>query len=455
MKLDFRDINLYIPPTFQIGGGPLDPDLERRVHRPMIVGSVLVGLFVVGLLIWAALAPLTNAVLAQGSVRVETNRKDIRHLSGGVVRQILVKEGQHVAEGQRVLILDDVQPRAAVNILQGQSDGFSAQLTRYQAEAGGLYELTFPPQLISRANDPSVRVIIRDQTLLFTSRLQFYESQNSILAQRIDQLDAQIAGVQAQIDATNEAIALTQQELSGYQTLFDKGFAPRTLILRYQRSLADLAGRKGQLAAQITQLQEQKGETRIQIVTQRDQRVSQAADGVRQTEAALAELAPRLTAARQVLAETTVKSPADGFVLQLTQFTTGGVIGAGELLMSVVPANSPLVVTVRVKPIDIDDVHIGMKGRIRLTAYNSRKVPPLAATVTAVSADQLSDEKSGANFFRVDLRVDPQELAKLPTGAKILPGMPAQALITTGTSTILHYIVSPITDTISNALHEG
>ena len=142
-------------------------------------------------------------------------------------------------------------------------------------------------------------------------------------------------------------------------------------------------------------------------------------------------------------------------MLQLTQFTTGGVIGAGELLMSVVPANSPLVVTVRVKPIDIDDVHIGMKGRIRLTAYNSRKVPPLAATVTAVSADQLSDEKSGANFFRVDLRVDPQELAKLPTGAKILPGMPAQALITTGTSTILHYIVSPITDTISNALHEG
>lgn len=455
MKLDFKTVKPYVTPSFQIGGRELDPDLEHRLRRPMIVGSILVGLFVIGLLIWAAIAPLTGAVLAQGSVRVESNRKDVRHLSGGVVRQILVKEGQRVAVGQPVLILNDVQPRAAVTILQGQSDGLAAQLVRYQAEVNGRRQLTFPPNLIVRADDPTLSAMIRDQSLLFESRLQFHESQNSILAQRMDQLDAQIAGVQAQIDATNEGISLTQQELAGYQTLFEKGFAPRTLILRYQRSLADLAGRKGQLAAQITQLQEQKGETRMQIVTQRDQRVSQAADGVRQTQSALAELAPRLTSARQVLADTTVRSPADGFVLQLTQFTTGGVIGAGELLMSVVPANSPLVVTVHVKPIDIDDVRVGMKARIRFSAFNARKVSPLAATVTAVSADQLSDEKSGASFFRVDLRVDPQELAKLPKGARIVPGMPAQAMITTGTNTILHYIISPIADTVGYAMREG
>jgi len=294
-----RTVKPDVAPSFQIGGRELDPDLEHRVRRPMIVGSTLVGLFVIGLLIWAAIAPLTGAVLEQGSVRVESNRKDVRHLSAGGVRQILVKEGQHVAAGQKLLILDDVQPRAAVTILQGQLNGLSAQLARYQAEVNGRRHLTFPPNLIARADDPTLSPMIVDQSPPFESRLQLHDSQNSILAQRMDQLDAQIAGVQAQIDATNEGISLTQQELAGYQTLFEKGFAPKTLILRYQRSLADLAGRKGQRASQITQLQEQKGETRMQIFTQRDQRVSQAAEGVRQTQSALAELEPPLTAARQ------------------------------------------------------------------------------------------------------------------------------------------------------------
>lgn len=455
MKIDFKPLKPYVTPSFRGGDQALDPDVERRMRRPMVVGSAIVGVFVVGIFVWAALAPLTGAVMAPGVVRVEANRKVIRHREGGVVKQIPVTEGQHVAAGQVLMVMDDVQPRASVDVLQSQSDALQAQIARFAAESSGRRTIEFPPELTARISDPKVAGLIRDQQFLFQTRLQFFESQNDVLAQREQQIQAQVAGVKAQIDATDESISLTKQELAGYQTLFEKGYAPKTLILRYQRSLADLAGKKGSLISELTRLNEQKGETRIQIVAQNEQRVSQAAEGMRQMESALAEVSPKLTAARQMLGDSVVRSPADGYVLELTQSTIGGVVGAGEVLMEVVPANAPLIVTARLKPTDIDDVRPGMKARVRVTAFNYRKVSPLQATVTNVSADQIVDPKSGQGYFKADLKIDPAELAKLPKGTKLTPGMPAQAMITTGKKTVLRYIISPLTDTIRDAMRDG
>lgn len=454
MKIDLKPLKPYVTPSFRQGDQALDPDIERRMKRPMVVGSAIVGVFVIGIMLWAALAPLTGAVMAPGQVRVEANRKTIRHLEGGTVRAIPVHEGQHVAAGQTLIVMDDVQPKAAVQVLQGQADSFAAQMARFAAESSGRRAVEFPAELSSRISDPQVATIIRDQQFLFQTRLQFYESQNDVLAQRIQQIDAQIAGVKAQLDANDQSIDLTKQELAGYQTLFEKGYAPKTLILRYQRSLADLAGKKGSLLSDMTRLNEQKGETRLQIVSQNEQRVSQAAEGLRQMQAGLSEVQPKLTASQQMLSHAVVRSPVDGYVLDLTQFTVGGVIGAGEAVMSIVPANAPLIVTVRLKPTDIDDVRVGMKARVRLTAFNYRKVLPVEATVTTVSADQLNDPKTGAGYFRADLKIDPRELAKLPKGAKVTPGMPAQAMITTGDKTVLSYIISPLTDTLRDAMRD-
>jgi len=275
-----------------------------------------------------------------------------------------------------------------------------------------------------------------------------------VLAQKLQQLETQIGGVQAQVDAVNESDRLTKEELAGYQTLYEKGYAPKTLILRYQRTLADLAGRRGSLLAEITRLREQIGETRLQITTLKEQRISQAAEGLRQMQSGLAEVTPKLAAARQTLDAATVRSPVDGYVLDLTQFTVGGVVGPGERLMSVVPANAPLIVSARIKPQDIDVVHPGMKARVRLSAFNARRTPPVEAAVLTVSADQLVDEKTGEGYFRADLKIPPQELAKLPKGDKLSPGMPAEAMIVTGRRSILSYVVSPLTDTIRDALRE-
>lgn len=455
MKLDFKAPKPYEAPSFGDKDlVPLDGTMDRRIKRPIIIGTAVVGVFVVGLTLFAAVARIDSAVVAPGTVRVEDNRKTIRHREGGTVRTIQVREGQHVRLNQVLLTFDEVQPKAMTDVLQSQHDAFLAQVVRFQAEATGQKTMAFPAELTARVTDPRVAGVIRDQELLFTSRLQFFDGQSAVLAQKLQQLETQISGVQAQVDAVKESDALTREELAGYQTLYEKGYAPKTLILRYKRTLADLAGRRGQLIAEITRLHEQIGETRLQIATLREQRISQAAEGLRQMQSGLAEVTPKLTAASQTLKSATVRSPADGYVLDLTQFTLGGIVAPGERLMSVVPANAPLIVTARIRPQDIDSVHDGMRARVRLSAFNARTAPPVNAEVLTVSADQLVDEKTGEGYFRADLRIPPAELAKLPKGSKLSPGMPAEAMIVTGRRSILSYIVSPLTDTIRDALRE-
>ncbi|MDO8380751.1 HlyD family type I secretion periplasmic adaptor subunit [Phenylobacterium sp.] len=454
MNREVTPLKPYVTPSFSGAEQSLDPELKRKLRQPMIIGGAVVGVFVVATILWAAVAPIRSAIMAQGVVRVEANRKVIRHREGGTVKAIPVKEGQHVTLGQPLLILDDVQPRASVDVFQNQYDALAAQSARFEAEATGRRVLAFPASLTNRMSDPRVAGLIRDQQLLFTTRLQFFDSQADVLNQRQSQIESQISGVQAQLDALEESVRLTKEELAGYQTLYEKGYAPKTLILRYDRSLAELAGRRGALTSEITRLRQQKGETRMQLNSLRDQRVSQAAEGLRQMQSGLSDVSPRLTAALQTLEHSVLRSPVDGYVLDLSQSTIGGVIGSGEVLMNIVPANAPLIVSARIKPADIDDVKVGMKGQVRLTAFNYRKVSPVEGDVIAVSADQLSDPKSGEGYFRADVRIPPAQLATLPKGAKLSPGMPATVSITTGTRTILSYVVSPLTDTIRDSLKE-
>jgi HlyD family type I secretion membrane fusion protein len=443
MKLDIGPVrSTYVAPTF--GGEditPLDPALQRRLRRPMKIGAAIIAVFVFGLGLWASLYSRDTGITAAGAVKVESNRKTIRYREGGTVRQILVKEGQHVRPGQPLILFDDVQPRAAYDVYQSQYDGLLAQAARFGAEGTGKVALEYPPELTARIADPRVAGMIRDQQFLFTTRLQLFQSQNSVLSQRLDQLQTQIEGQQAQVASVEEQRRLTAEEMAGYQILYDKGFAPKPLILRYERSIADLAGRKGSL-------------TRMQMVATRDQRESQAAEGLRDAQARLADVTPRLTAAKQALEGATVRSPVDGYVFNLTQFTVGGVTGAGEQLMDIVPANAPLMITVMIKPEDVDNVHVGMDARVRLSGLNQRWHSPLPAKVMVVSADRIDNERTGQSAYRVDLRIDPKELTKLKHGSTITPGMPAQAMIVAGKRTVMGSLISPITDTLHDALRD-
>jgi HlyD family type I secretion membrane fusion protein len=456
MKLDITPVrSTYVSPRFDGDDrSPLDPELGRRLRRPMVIGAAVIGVLVVGLGLWASLTPLSSGITAQAEVRVESNRKTLRHREGGTVRQILVKEGQHVRPGQPLILYDDVEARASVDVFQNQYDTLLAQSARFMAEATNRSGMEFPAELTSRMSDPRVAGLIRDQQFLFTTRMQLFQSQSSVLQQRQDQLQTQVQGQQAQVESVEEQRRLTAEEMSGYQTLFEKGYAPKQLILRYQRTMADLAGRKGSLLAEIARLRQQMGETRMQLAATRDQRESQAAEGLRDTQSRLADITPRLTAARQTLDATVVRSPVDGYVFNLTQFTIGGVTGAGEVLMDVVPANAPMMVTAMIKPEDVDEVHVGMAARVRMSGLNQRWHSPMPAKVAVVSADRITNDKTGTSFYRVDLRIDPKDLKELKHGAQLTPGMPAQAMIVTGKRTIMGFLISPITDTIHDAFRE-
>lgn len=456
MKIDIGNNRDYVAPSFD-GEIPLpsvEESIKQRVRRPILVGSAIVAIFVLGLGVWAAATPLSSGISAQGQVRVESNRKTLRHRETGVVRAIYVKEGDRVRAGQPLIKFDDVQAKSQVSVLQSGYDSFLAQNARYEAEATDKNSISFPQELTTRMSDPQVAEVIRDQQFLFSSRLQLFSSQKSVLQQRMDQLDTRIDGLQAQVDAIDEQVRLTQEELAGYRTLNEKGFAPKTLILRYERSLADLAGRKGALISDITRTREQMGETRMQLASLRDQRQSEAAEGLRDMQTRMSDVSPRLIAAKEALDDTMVRSPVDGFVLNLTQHTVGGVAGAGEYLMDVVPANEPLVVSVKIRPQDIDDVRIGMTARVQLVGLNQRFVSPIPGKVMTVSADQRTDEKSGQGYFLADLRINPQDVQKFANGARLTPGMPASALIVTGKRTIWGFLVSPITDTLHDAFRE-
>lgn len=456
MKLDLTPIrSTYVAPAFDAADdAPLDPALERRLRRPMVVGAGVIGAFVIGLGAWASVTPLSTGITAPGEVRVEANRKTLRSREGGTVRQILVREGQAVRANQPLLIFNDVEARAAFDVFQNQYDTLLAQTARFSAEATGRTSLSMPAELTGRMSDPRVAALIRDQEFLFSTRLQLFQSQAAVLSQRIEQLETQVQGLQAQVASIDEQRRLTEEELSGYRKLNEQGYAPKTLILRYERSLADLGGRKGQLSADIARIRQQMGETRLQLAAVRNERESQAAEGLRDSQARLADVVPRLTTARQNLQATVIRSPVDGYVFNLTQFTVGGVAGGGEVLMDIVPSNSPFVVSAMIPPKDVEQVRPGMKARVRLTGLNPRFNPDLAATVQVVTADAIVDKNTGQAFYRADLKVPPQELTKLKRGVELTPGMPAAVMIVTGERTVMGFLVSPISDVLRDAFRE-
>jgi len=469
MKLDLGTSRPgYVTPTFgSTEIEPLDARLEARMRRPMVVGGAIIAVLVVGLGLWASLTPLASGTTASGEVEVESNLKTIRHKEGGVVRRILVSEGQKVTADQPMIVLDDTEPKAMVDVLQNQADTFMATAARAEAEATGKTAVAFPAELLARTADPRVAGLIRDQQFLFTTRLHLLQSQTQVLEQRIEQSQNQIAGDQAQVESVNDQSRLTAEEMQGYQTLYAKGYAPKSLILRYQRSMSDLAGRKGQLVADMARLKQQQGETRMQMVSVRNQRETQAADELKEAQSKLADVTPRLAAAKQTLASTVMRSPVDGYVFNLTQYTQGGAIGAGEVLMQVVPSDAALLVSAMVKPQDIGSVHVGMDAQVRIGALNPRWHGPMKAKVVMVAPDksaptpqaraaaaQGQPEPMALGFYRVDVQIDPKELTKLRPNERITPGMPATVMLVSGKRTLMGFLISPITDTLRHAFHE-
>jgi HlyD family type I secretion membrane fusion protein len=442
--------------VFTGGDGPTVSDDTLpflRTGRVVRMGLSTVILFVVGFLLWAGFAPLEGALMAPGVLVVQTHTKTIQHLEGGIVKAILVKEGQTVTPGQTLIQLDDTQARVQLALLQDEADGLAAQEADLVALRDDDDHITFPPELLARQNEPKVGEDIRGEQKTFDTKRSSLKEQIDILTQRKGENGKVVNGLRAEQTALETQIALINQEAGNVQQMVDKGLEPLPRLLALQRQAADLTGQRGQLIEKIAQVDLNNGETDIQIVNLKSQALDDTLKDLRDVQAKRYDLMDRIQAARDVLNRTALTAPVGGKVVDLTIHTKGAVIKPGETVMEIVPQKDQLDVEAHIRPEDAEYVYVGQEAKVSLTSYLQRRLPQMSGTVTTVSADRLTDQRTGQSYFTAIVSVDRSALKPFPD-IRLIPGMPAQVAIQTGTRTALDYFLEPIRDVIRNGMKE-
>ncbi len=427
--------------------------LDDSAKSAMIAGAAIMAAFFVGLGGWAAFAPLNSAAVAPAVVKVEGNRKSVQHLEGGIVKELRVREGDKVASEQTLILLDDTQARAAVDVFSKQYDELTAQEARLIAERDGAAAVQFPQALIARRAEPDVAAIIAGQTNLFKSRRTTLTGTVDVLRKKISQTQEQIVGLEGQAAAYKRQLQSTHNENNGLRDLFKKGYVPRQRMLELERSEAALEGQIAEVSANILRARQSIEEVNVQIVQAQSDRLAQVANDLRDVQVKLLEIGPKVSSARETLRRTEIRSPYPGVVVGLTAFSVGGVISPGEKIMDVVPEKGGLIVEATVAPEDVKDLHVGMSAEVHLTAYKQRTVPIIHGKVLQVSADRLTDTKTGAGYYLAQVKVDDQELAELKD-VRLAPGMPALVMIPTGERSALDYLLRPLTDSLNKSFRE-
>lgn len=433
------------------------PDAEAPsddARGPIRAGiAIMVGFFVVigG---WAALAPLHSAVVGGGVVTVEAFRQTVQHLDGGIVRAIEVRDGVHVHQGDLLLRLDETQPRAQADIYVGQYRTLRVQEARLIAERDEQPRLDFPADPLLDRADPSVRGMIEAQLNLFESRRRNIVNQLGILNQRLEQLRQQIRGIQSQLVSINDQIRLTEQEAAGTRQLHQQGYAPLTRVLALERALAELRGRRGDLVAGESRADQAIGEVELQIVQVRRERNVEVNDRLREVQSSLLDIEPRLRASREALERLELRAPMTGIVVGLNIFTIGAVIRPGDRVLDIVPDDSPRLIEAQIDPRDADNIQVGMMAQVQLTGMHTVGITPIVrGTVTHVSADRLTDQRTGAPYFRILVQTDgfsPTDNRNYP----LIPGTPVEVVVPTRERSLLSYFMEPLLAATRRAFRE-
>lgn len=432
---------------------PADPAVNDGALASIRFG-VLVLLLFFGLSgYWLYRAPLDSAAQAPGVVKVEGNRKTIQHLDGGIVREILVREGDLVKRDQVLIRLDSVQVQSAVDIYTSQLDSLKAQEARLKAERDGLPVIEFPPELLARAGVGTAADAIRGESQLFLARRVAQEAQFSVLRQQVLQAGEQTRGAQAQAQALERQNQLISEELAGTRELYERGYAPKTRVLALERAMASIAGQMAEYRGTVGRLRYAMTQAEAQIEQARRDRLSQVAAELNATQARLIDVSERLTAAQDSLNRVEIRAPETGYVVGLTTFTVGGVIARGEKVMEIVPENSAMLIEARLKPEDAKDVHEGMRTELHLLAYKAKGVPIIHGTIRTRSADRFTDPRTGEGYFMIEVIADQAELATLD-GVRLAPGMPVEVLVPLGARTALEYLVEPLLDAARKSFRE-
>lgn len=440
-------------------GAPLPVEAIDSSRREVRAGLIIAGAFFVGLLGWAALTPLDAGALAQGSVSVAGNRQAVQHKDGGIVTALMVAEGSEVRRGDVLLKISASDVVAAERGLTGEVVALLAQRARLIAERDRAGSIAEPVEFSSfLAGDRALAdEAMRGQRLLFDARRRSNATERGMLGQRVAQHNQQIAGYGAQIESNRIQQRLINEELTGLRTLSTRGFVSTNRLRAIERSAAQLDGDFGALNSDVARLQEAIGESRLQMVSMDRRMLEEVATQLREVQVRLDELQPRLFATRERLTQSVVRAPASGRVVGLKVFTVGGVAAPGDVLMEIVPKDKALVVLAKASPNDADDLSRGMETQVRFSGIQERSLPILMGKISKVSADSFEDNRTGLEYFEIEVMVPPAEMQKIAAlrGDNALrAGMPAEVMVPLRKRTALAYLLEPLTQTLWKAGRE-
>jgi HlyD family secretion protein len=428
-------------------------DGDISINRHVRLGIAVVVLLLGGMGAWAATSKLAGAVIAPGTLVVENNVKKVQHPTGGIVKELHVQEGDSIAAGDLLILLDGTQARASLGIILGGLDELKARKARLEAESEGADSVVFPAELLTRAQEPDLKKILTGEQNLFALRQAEQAGQKRLLRERIAQLGKEVEGFTAQAAAKEREIALVGKELDSTQQLYRQGLMTLSRLTDLERTAARLDGERGQLVASTAEANGKIAEMELQII-QIDQKMrSDVGAQLADLRTKLAELEERKTAAQDQLDRLAIRAPQSGIVHELTVHTIGGVVQAAEPLMFIIPSATALAVDARIAPSEVDRLHVGQKERLRFSSFNQRTTPEIDGRLERVSADVVQDERTGITYYTARIDISADEFSRLGS-VKLLPGMPVETFIATEERTVLSYFVKPLSDQVLHTFRQ-
>jgi epimerase transport system membrane fusion protein len=421
-------------------------ELRRLVGAGLLI--IVAGL--VGLGGWTALAPLSGAIVAPGFVKVDLNRKVVQHQEGGIVREIRVRDGDRVKQGQPLVVIEDVRVDATLDMLSIQLIAERAKGARLAAEAAYMPKVGFPMDIARRQGELKVIEVIERERALFRSRRDAVESQIASLRAQVRETQAEASALAEQIAAEERAIGLQKEELKANEELLRQNFVQKTRVLTLQRAVAEYEAKLGEHKAELSRARQRASELELRIITAQNTYKQQAVDELKEATARIFDLEERLRPSKDAAERQQVVAPIAGEVVGLKVFTAGAVVGPREVLMEIVPAEKTLVIEARIRPEDINHVQKGSEAEVRLTAYQQRTTPLVKGAVNYVSGDRLVDPQNGMPYYVAQIEVATVALGEL----KMQAGMPAEVFIRTDSRTALDYLLAPVTAYLRRAMRE-